>query len=87
MSHANQGIGGSHYDQRSHVSLELFLKSFDVSIPHESSDVDKAPIHATNEDEMDIDSLDYTCASCSNDDILCGAIGASLDPKYKFPMS
>lgn len=85
LPQADEGNGGSQSDQRSQVPLELSLKSFDVFIPHDSNDDDKAPTHATNEVEMGIDSLDYTCASCSNDDILCVAIGAFLNPKYKSP--
>lgn len=85
LPQADKGNGGSQSDQLSQVPLELSLKSFNVFIPHNSCDDDKGPTYATNEVEMGIDSLDYICASCSNVDILCVAIGASLKPKYKSP--
>lgn len=84
LSWVDQGNGDSQNNKFSHVPLELSLKSYDVSIRHDCINNHKAPIHVVDEVEMDIDYLDYTATSCSDDDNLCVAIGVSLNPYCKF---
>lgn len=86
LSQVDEEDGGSQTNQLAHVHVELFLKTSNVSTPLDSIDDDKALGHLTDGIDMDIATLDYNLASCSNDNDLCLAIGTFLHPNHEFPI-